>query len=528
VSLRFAEILLGDGAVDQSNLRSARAADFYTLRGDAAGETWEPRFTYHGFRYVQVSGYPGEARADDLIGIVVHSDLAETGALALDNPLLQQLWRNTLWSQRSNFVGIPTDCPQRDERLGWMGDANVFWDAAAFGMDVAAFTRRYLGDVRDAQNPEGAYPDFAPVAFPLGGKGASPGWADAGVTLPWTVWQRYGDTGVIDENWVAMTRYLAYIERHNPDHVWRNLRGNDFADWLALDAKQPGDPTTPKDLVGTATWAHSVDCMTQMAEATGRGDEAAACRALKARIAAAFEAAFVAADGTVGNGSQTGYILALRYGLVPEPLRAAAADKLVADIRRRGTLLSTGFLGTPNSLDVLADAGQASLVYDLLLRTEYPSWGYMIAKGATTIWERWNGDTGDIAMNSYNHYALGAICGFLFRRVAGIAPAAAGFRRIVFQPVLDARLPRGGGDYDSALGRISSRWERQDGGGFRLALSVPANATATVHLPAAGGRSLREGRQALTAKTAGVLALQRTADEAIVEVGSGDYVFTVR
>lgn len=527
VTLRYAEILRGDGAVDQSNLRSARAADSYVLRGDAGGESWEPRFTYHGFRYVQVAGFPGTPRARDLLGIVVHSDLAETGRLALDNPLLQRLWQNTLWSQRSNFVGIPTDCPQRDERLGWMGDANVFWDAAAFDMDVAAFTRRFMGDVRDAQTAAGAFPDFAPATMPLTATGAAPGWADAGVTLPWTVWRRYGDTGVVDENWAAMQRYLAYILEHNPDHVWRHLRGSDYGDWLALDAKQPGDPTTPKDLVGTATWAHSADCMAQMAEASGRAAEAAEYRALHARITAAFQAAFVGADGTVGNGSQTGAILALRYGLVPAALRAAAAAKLVADIRRRGTLLSTGFLGTPNSLDVLAEAGESGLVYDLLLRTEYPGWGYMIAKGATTIWERWNGDTGDVAMNSYNHYALGAVCGFLFRRVAGIEPLEPGFRRFAFRPVLDARLRRGGGDYESVLGRIATRWT-YDAAGFRLELEVPPNAAARVHLPATPrARVLEDGRDATAGRT-DLALVARNATEAVLEAGAGRYRFAVR
>lgn len=527
VELRFAELLLPDGTVDQSNLRAARASDVYTLRGDPAGETYEPLFTYHGFRYVQVEGFPGTPGIDDVQGIVVYSDLPETARLAVGNTLIQRLWQNTLWSQRSNFVGIPTDCPQRDERLGWLGDANVFWDAAAFNMDVAAFTRRFMQDVRDAQYADGAFADYAPAAEKLVWfePGAAPGWADGGVTLPWTAWQRYGDTGIIDANWDAMQRYVRFIHARNPDYVWRHGRANDYGDWLALDTKHPGDPTTPKELVGTATWAHSVSCLVDMARASGREDDARHYEAMRAALARSFADTFVAADGSVGNGSQTGYILALRYRLVPDALRAAAADRLVADIKRRGTLLSTGFLGTPSSLDVLCDIGHTQLAYDLLLRTEFPGWGYMIAKGATTIWERWNGDTGDVSMNSFNHYALGAICGFVFRRIAGIDATRPGFRAFRFKPEFDARVPSGGARYDSVMGTIRTRWERQ-GDRFTLELTVPANVSAEVHLPA--GRNARVVESGRDIGAHRDVTLRNRLDEtAIVGVRAGEYHFSV-
>ncbi|HLY80210.1 MAG TPA: family 78 glycoside hydrolase catalytic domain, partial [Caulobacteraceae bacterium] len=486
VVLRFAELLGPSGEVDQANLRAAKATDRYILRGDAAGETFQPVFTYHGFRYVQVEGYPGRPALADLDGLVIQSDLAVTGDLRIDNPVIQQLWRNALWSQRSNFTGIPTDCPQRDERLGWLGDANVFWDAAAYNMDVYAFTQRFSGDMRDAQAPAGGFFDYAPAARRFNDQPA-PGWADAGVVLPWTAWRRYGATSIIDANWDAIERYLGYIEDSNPDGLWLHNRGLDFGDWLALDAKAPGDPTTPKDLIGTAWWAHTTQLATEMARATGRG-AAGRWSELHDGIGAAFQQAYVGADGQIGNGSQTGYILALKFGLVPDPLRPAAVKRLADDIESRGRILSTGFLGTPFSLDVLADAGRADLVYDLLLRTEFPSWGYMIAKGATTIWERWNGDTGDVAMNSFNHYALGAVAGFLFRRIAGIDAAAPGFTRIDIAPVLDPRLRRAGADYESVLGRIATDWEWAPGERFRLSATIPPNATARVRLPGHLGR----------------------------------------
>ena len=544
VEMRFGELITSNGEVDQSNLWSARATDTYVLKGDPAGEDFEPHFTYHGFRYVQVEGFPGKPTADNLEGIVIHSDLKLTGRLNVGNPLIQQLWHNTCWSQRSNFIGIPTDCPQRSERLGWMGDANVYWDAATFNMDVATFTRRFMDDVRDAQSADGAFSDFNPAAFRLmptenkitvspgwvdssiGGKlGASPGWADAGVCLPWTVWQRYGDKGVIEQNWSAMARYLQFIHDSNPDFVWRNNRGADYGDWLALDAKGFWDATTPKDLIATAIWAHSVACMAQMAEAMARTDDGQRYGALWENVVAAFKRNFVESSGVVGNDSQTGYILALRFGLVAEPLRPAVAEKLAANIRRRGTLLTTGFLGTPHSLDVLADAGYSDLVYSLLLRTEFPSWGYMVAKGATTIWERWNGDMGDLAMNSFNHYALGAVCGFLFRRIAGIAALEPGFRKIEVRPVIDPRIMRGGGEYESVLGTISTQWEH-DKGRFHLDLVVPPNATALVYLPATPTMSVMEGQQSADCHP-DITGIRRTSENAIVEVGSGSYEFSV-
>jgi alpha-L-rhamnosidase len=493
-TLRFAEILGEGGEVDQANLRAARATDTYILRGDPAGETWTPTFTYHGFRYVQVEGYPGHPTADDLVGLVISSDLPITGELRVGDPLIQQIWKNALWSQRSNFTGIPTDCPQRDERLGWLGDACVFWDAAAFNMDVYGFTRRFAGDMRDAQSAHGGFSDFAPQAM-RGPDEPAPGWADAGVVLPWTAWRRYGCSAIIDDHWDAMARYLGFLEAENPDHLWRKRRGFDFGDWLSLDAKQPGDPTTPKDLIGTAWWAHTAGLAAEMADASGRTAETARLQALRAKIVTAFQGAFIDAGGMVGNGSQTSYILALKFGLVPDALRAAAAKGLTDDIERRGGVLSTGFLGTPFSLDVLADIGRPDLVYDLLLRTEFPSWGYMIRKGATTIWERWNGDVGDVAMNSYNHYALGAVAGFLFRRVAGIEPAAPGFREILVKPVLDPRVTKAGADYDSVLGRISTDWTWSPGERFDLTLTVPPGAIARIELPEALGAVSVDGRQ---------------------------------
>lgn len=480
ITAKFAELLNPDGTADLANLRLAKATDSFTLAG-TGDEVFEPSFTYHGFRYVEIAGYPGVPSLDDIEGVVVHSACRETGGVTFhDAPLLQQIFDNGLWSQRSNFFAVPTDCPQRDERMGWMGDIQVFADAAAFNMEVDPFLRRFLLEARAAQRPDGAYPIVVPqpLSFP---NVVTAGWSEAGIILPWQLWQRYGDTAVIDENWDAMLGWMAYLARTNPDHIWRNDRGLDLGDWLSVDAIKPDDETTPRVLCATAYWAWCAELMAEMAEATGRN--AGEWRDLHAKIATAFAAEFVADDGTAGNGSQASQVLALFMGLVPQDRRAAAAEVLAKDIRARGMKLSTGFLGTPYILDVLADAGRHDEVSGLLLQTGYPSWGYMPSQGATTMWERWNGDTGDLSMNSYNHYAFGAIIGFFYRRLAGIAPAAPGFRRIAARPLWYPAIGRVSARYESVVGTIAAETDGDASGLTRFTLTVPANSFADVELP---------------------------------------------
>ncbi|HEU5443673.1 MAG TPA: family 78 glycoside hydrolase catalytic domain, partial [Steroidobacteraceae bacterium] len=519
VRLRHAEILHPDGGIDTANLRGARATDTYTLRGDPAGETHEPHFTYHGFRYVELTGYPGKPDAGSLEGLVVHTDARATGTLSLEHPLAQRIWHNALWSQRSNFFGVPTDCPQRDERMGWMGDIQVFLDAAAFNMDVDAFIRRFMAEARAGQTPDGAFPIVTPQprSFP---ELVTAGWSDAGVILPWTLYRRYGDTAVIAESWLAMQRWLDYVSSANPDFIWRRRRGLDLGDWLSVDAKSPSDETTPKALVATAFWARCASLMAEMAAAIGHHDDAARYAAMRANIERAFAREFVRPDGRVGNDSQTSYSLALRFDLMPRTLRAAAGARLAADIERRGTRLSTGFLGTPYLLDALADTGHERLAVSLLLQTKYPSWGYMIGKGATTMWERWNGDAGDVSMNSYNHYAFGAVVGFMYRRLAGIAEAAPGFRRIAVAPIFDPRIGRVRARYESCLGPITTGIDGGRHGLSRLALELPPNSVAEVRLPGRpqdwleGGRPLGHAARTLLASGAAHFT---------VELGSGRY-----
>jgi alpha-L-rhamnosidase len=488
IEMRFGEILKADGTLDQANLRTAKARDIYIAAGRGR-EVFEPRFTYHGYRYAEITGVPDDQAAWSLDGLVAHQDLPLTAELSVGDPVIAKFWRNSVWSQKANFYGLPTDCPQRDERLGWMGDAAVFWPAAAWNMDVGAFTARVMEDARGSQSAKGAFPDCIPPFVPTM-KLSSPGWADAGVILPHTSWMQNGDTGVVRANWKAMEAYMAWIEAANPDHVWRKQRGADYGDWLSVDAPtaNPGAPTTPKDLLSTAYWANDATMMAAMAQAIGDEPAVTRYRTLFDAIRTAFNAAFVGADGRIGNGSQTGNVVAIRFGLLSAEATRAAGAALAADIARRGNHLSTGFLGTPHILDALVMAGQEEAALALLTQRSFPSWGYMVEQGATSMWERWNSDQGDAGMNSRNHYAFGAIGDFLFRRIAGIAPAAPGFARVRIAPIMAPVLGSGGATYQSVRGRIRTDWVAKDGG-FRLDVELPGGVTGEVILP--GGRKAR-------------------------------------
>jgi len=515
VRLRFAEILNPDGTLYRENLRNADATETYVLRGGGE-EIYRPYFTFFGFRYVEVAGYPGAPALDSITGEVVTSVPGEPSArLTTSSSLVDKFWKTGIWGQRGNFLSIPTDCPQRDERLGWTGDAEVFWRTGSYNFDIAAFGRQWMRTVTDEQTADGAFPNTAPVLSAAGGDGA-PGWGDAGVIVPWTAWLQYGDKGIIAENWEAMERWMNFIQQNNPNFLRRQRTGANFADWL------PAGSQTPRDLVATAYWALVADMMSQMAGVLGRPADASRYSELVKSIRAAFQKEFIKEDGTVGSGSQTPYVLALYMKLAPEPLVPKLVGNLVKDIEAHDGHLTTGFLGTPFLLFTLADHGRTDVAYRLLLNETYPSWGYMLSKGATTWWERWNGDTGDPSMNSFNHYAFGSVVAWVYRYVAGIdtTPAGAGFKEIVVRPRLDARITRARGEYDSAYGKIVTDWNGSAAGPFSLKLTVPANTTARVYLPAAPNARLTEGGRAVNA--------QREADSYVVQVGSGTYAFQVK
>ena len=522
VTMRFAE-RLEDGRLYVTNLRGARATDTYVLAGDSE-ETWEPRFTFHGFQFIELTGDPDVIATASVMGRFVGSDTRRVGHFDCSDERVNQLFRNIVWGQRDNFLSIPTDCPQRDERLGWMGDAQVFIRTATTTMDVMPFFRKWMVDVIDAQRADGAFSDVAPNAVIL--THSAPAWADCGIIAPWTLWQVYGDTRIIDDSWDAMVRYLDNLERRNPDGRWSNDRGNDFGDWLSIDAD------TDRELIGTGFRGYDAKLMAEMARATDRHEAAARYDALHRRIAEAFVTAYVADDGTIRSGTQTAYLMALRFDLLPDNLIPLAVDHLVADIRARGTLLTTGFVGVSYLCPVLTAHGHAEVAWDLLFQDEFPSWLYPIAHGATTIWERWDGWTEekgfqDPGMNSFNHYSLGSIGEWLMASVAGINPdpGAPGFERVRIAPFVDRRLDHAGATYDSIRGMIASRWHR-DGDGIVFDVTLPPNTTATVQLPNPAGAPVTErGVQVEIAE--GVTAVRERDGATELTIGSGSYTFRV-
>jgi alpha-L-rhamnosidase len=489
VQMRFAEMLEPDGSLHLSNLRSARQLDTYVLAGEA-DEVFEPRFTFHGFRYVEVTGID----EFELIGRVVHSDTPRSGWFECSDELVNQLWRNINWSQRGNFISVPTDCPQRDERLGWLADAQVFLATASLNMDVAAFMTKWCYDILDAQFPDGAFTDVAPRLI-VEREGA-PAWSDAGIIVPWTLWRRYGDRRLLERHWPAMERYMAYLLRHNPDLLWTARRGNDYGDWLSV-----GDQT-PREVLATAYWAYDALLMSEMAHELGHRDRAEHYSRLRAGICGAFNAAYVGDDAYIEGDTQTVYLLALYMRLLPEELRSRAAERLVGNIRRNGGHLTTGFVGVGLLCPTLSECGYGDVAHELLTKDSFPSWGYSIRHGATTIWERWDGWTEDRgfqtpAMNSFNHYSLGSIGQWLYEYVAGIRAAKPGYEHVLIAPE-PGELEWARATYRSVRGPITSAW-RQDGDTFSLEVEIPPNVTATVVLPDGETHEIGSGRRSFSA-----------------------------
>lgn len=515
VRMRFAEILQPNGTIYTENLRSAEATDSYTLRGEGE-EVFEPHFTYHGFRYVELTGYPGEPTNGTITGIVFNTAAPWSGSFKCSDEKVNKLQENIRWGQRGNFESVPTDCPQRDERLGWMGDACIFWQTAVYNMDLQSFTHKWMKDVCEAQSAEGGFSNVSPRVIATAD--GAPAWGDAGIILPWVTFRQYGDTQIVNENWDAMCRWMEYIHKENPDLIWNKRRSHDYGDWV------PANSVTPKDVIATSYWALDARCMADMARATGRQEDAAKFDKLYHGIRDAFVKQFVTDDGKVGNGSQTCQVLALNAGLVPAERVTSATKVLVDDIRTRGNHLSTGFLGTACLMPVLSEHGQNSVAYDLLLQETYPSWIYMISKGATTIWERWNGDSGDPAMNSFNHYAYGAVGDWLFRYVLGIDTAIdkPGFEKVVIRPHVDRRLKFAKGSYDSVHGPVASEW-RFDGGNLMFSVRIPANTSARVFVPTSSATKVTESGKPLA--DAGISVVATAPDHVELEVPAGAYEF---
>ncbi|HRK20978.1 MAG TPA: family 78 glycoside hydrolase catalytic domain [Fimbriimonadaceae bacterium] len=483
ITVRHAEILDVEGNLYIENLRKAKQIDKYILGTDSITSV-ESKFTFHGFRYVQIEGWPGELTADRIEGVVLSSIDEPAGDFQCGNAMVNQLVKNIRWGQWGNYLEVPTDCPQRDERLGWMGDAQIFAPTAAYNFDTAPFLTKWMQDVRDAQTEDGAFPNVAPQMLQLGD--GAPAWADAGVIVPWTIYQFYGDRQILADNYDAMARYVQMVVRANPNLIWRNRSSHNFADWLNVETP------TPPEVLATAYLAHSANLLAQTALAHYSPKDIAEWERLAKEVRAAFQREFVDAEGRILGDTQTAYVLALRFNLLSETQAGQAARHLVADLEKKGHL-TTGFLGVGHLLPVLTQIGRDDLALKLLLNEEYPSWGYSIRHGATTIWERWDGWTEakgfqDPGMNSFNHYALGSCGEWIFGRLAGIQPVnhAPGFAEFTLAPLPNRAMGWAKAHYDSIRGRIESSW-KVERDRYEWTGTVPPNTLAGVRLPLAAG-----------------------------------------
>lgn len=533
VKLRFGEMLKSDGTLYTENLRSAAATDYYILKGTGETETWKPKFTFHGYQYIEVTGYPGEPTADDITGIAISSLQNQTGTFETSNEDVNKLQSNITWGQKDNFISVPTDCPQRDERLGYTGDSQVFVRTAAMNQDVKEFFKKFMKDVTTNQRENGAIADWSPNYVTegdgLSGSFGAAGWGDGIITIPWTMYTTYGDTSSITDNYQAMKKWISYyqsLEKEN--HVIINKVGNDYGDWLSVNSD------TPRNVVNTGYYAYSTNLLSKMAAVIGETEDAKYYEQLFQDIKAGFNEDFVDEEGRISGNTQTCYVFALKFDLLnTEADRKRAAEYLVEDIKSRDWHLTTGFLGVSYLCPILSEMGYSDVAYRLLLQDTYPSWLYSVRSGATTIWERWNSYNKEedifesTGMNSFNHYSLGSVGEWFYQYAAGITydSEKPGFKHFEVNPYPGGGLEFVNSSYDSVYGTITSNWNYRDGNTFELQVSVPANTTALISIPAESKEGVMEnGTSAI--QSPDLKFVEMKDGKAVFEAGSGNYSFT--
>ncbi|QDP97101.1 Bacterial alpha-L-rhamnosidase [Microlunatus elymi] len=514
LSLRTAEVMQ-QGEIYTRPLREAKSTDTYILAGSDR-EEWEPRFTFHGFRYAEVIGWPGDlgaaVAAGDVIGRVYHSDLERTGSFDCSNPMLTQLHRNVVWGMRGNFVDVPTDCPQRDERVGWTGDIQIFAPTAADLYDVSGFLRSWLKDLAIDQLPDGTVPWYVPVIpahatwTPIR-PGAA--WGDVAVLTPWLLYQRYGDAQILRDQYASAKSWVDLIDRlAGPDHLWD--KGFQLGDWLDPDAppQDPADGKTDKYLVATAYFAHSTATLAKIAETIGEAADADHYRGLAQQVRQAFCTEYVITDGDrlrMSSDAQTAYALAIGFDLLPdESSKDAAGVRLAELVAKADNRISTGFVGTPLVSDALSGTGQLDTAYRLLLETECPSWLYAVTQGATTVWERWDsllpdGTVNPGTMTSFNHYALGAVADWMHRVLAGLDVIEPGYRKISFRPQPGGGLSWAQARLVTPYGPAGIRWQLDDRQ-LQVELDVPTGSSGVVQLPGQQPQQVGSGHHRLTCR----------------------------
>ena len=483
IRLRFAERLDEDGRLYTANLRGARAQDSYVCRGTGV-ETWTARYTYHGFQYVEVSGLTENPTKETVRGLALSSDTPIVGGFSCSSGMLNALYQNAFWTQRANFIDVPTDCPQRDERLGWTGDAQAYIRTATLLCDVQSFFDKWLVDLADAQREDGQFPQVAPLK--VAGSDGGPAWADAGVICPWTIYDVYGDRRVAERQYPSMVRFIEFCRTRCRPNLLPPEDFHCFGDWLNVQAP------TPKEVIFTAYFAYSTALTARVAKVLGRDEDTRRWRQLFEDLRQTFQAAYVDEDGHVKGRTQTGYVLALAFNLLDEERAERAAEHLVADIEARGNHLSTGFIGTKDLMLTLSDIGREDIAYRLLMQETYPSWGFSIRQGATSIWERWDGWTPergfqDPGMNSFAHYSFGAVCQWMVENIGGIQTLGPAYRHLLIAPRPGGGLTWARTHYDSIRGRVATDW-KIEGGVFSLEVQIPPNCRATLIVPTSANR----------------------------------------
>lgn len=553
IRLRFGEKLHPDGRLMTENLRMARATDTYILKGKNEFEVWEPQFTFHGFQYVEVAGLKSQPTTQQLTGLVIGSDTPKTGHFETDNPMINQLYSNIDWTQRANYLEVPTDCPQRDERMGWTADAQVYAKSAMFNRDVASFFTKWVVDLEDSQRPEGAYPLYSPSPNVRKSDSFSPGWMEAGIICPYETYQAYGDTRIISNSWPYMVKFMDFLsKRSHGTFVFKEKTFHDispkggFGDWLSF-----GKKTSP-DLLASFYYAHCADLMAEMAGALGKKEDEEKYKKVGQLVRAAITdhyydnsskkfAVDAAAygdgkgyvDGQLGftGHTQTTYANAIYMDLLSSADKQAAGQYLVDLISENNGKLATGFLGAKALLPALSATGHSDLAYQLFLSKEFPSWGFEVMNGSTSIWERWDSYTIEdgfkynASMNSFSHYAFGAVCEWMFGNVAGIKNAAPGFKKVIFKPEIPKEgINRLNATYRTPHGLIRSSWKKSDNS-LQFSITVPVNTTASIVVPSFGKNQVR----LLQGKNAPAFTHKGMEDgRNVYETGSGTYVFEIR
>lgn len=556
IVIHHAEVLDKAGNFYTENLRSAKQKNTFILNGGGE-EFFEPHFTFQGFRYIKVEGFPGELKPENFTAIALYSDMKPTGNFTTSNQLLNQLQHNIQWGQKGNFLDIPTDCPQRDERLGWTGDAQVFFRTASYNMQVNNFFEKWMKDVTADQLPNGSVPYVIPNVLGTNAAGST-GWADVCTIIPWNMYIAYGNKRILEEQYPGMKAWVDYMKQKSKNDLWNT--GFHFGDWLFYSPDDDNDgraAITDKYLIAQCFYAHSTQLLINAATLLGKPDDVKEYTALLEKIKAAFMKEYVTPNGRLVSGSQTAYVLALNFDMLPESLRASAAGRLAVNIRQYRYHLTTGFLGTPYLCHVLTRFGYHDLAYTLLMQETYPSWLYPVKMGATTIWERWDGQKPDstfqsVGMNSFNHYAYGAIGDWMYRVLAGIDTDmdGVGYKKITIKPhVLNSVISKsdiddsgiglknivkqsGSGltnvaaDLQTYYGKVSSHWkiEKEQ---LILDVEIPCNTIATIYIPANSAGAVKEGKNLISSDKK-IKLKGKEGDYIVVEVGSGSYHFTVQ